>query len=224
MNLLVFTERSLFHSLFAASAVAKPTGMAVTKIPLSVAAAVDAALQIVEGDVGLVDVNSDPPLAIQVCQLLRERARELPVVALICCPQMVSDSQIHVLTSIGIHGVIDSVDSVEEAMHVFDRVAKGDSVFFLRQGRDRNRLVVGGTGDSTRRFRQVSSQEFPDADLQILHKVAHGMSDREIGKLMHLSPHTVDHHIERLRQLLSVQNRVELAAWAGLHGFYRPLP
>jgi hypothetical protein len=37
---------------------------------------------------------------------------------------------------------------------------------------------------------------------------------------LHLSPHTVKHHIDQVRRELRVRNRTELAAWAGRNGFY----
>ena len=52
--------------------------------------------------------------------------------------------------------------------------------------------------------------------------MAAGLPDHEIGRRLHLSPHTVKHHIEQLRGELGARNRIELAAWAGRHGFYRP--
>jgi DNA-binding NarL/FixJ family response regulator len=56
---------------------------------------------------------------------------------------------------------------------------------------------------------------------QILELLVHGLSDQEIGHQLHLSPHTVKHHIDRLRGELGARNRIELAAWAGRQGFYR---
>jgi len=53
--------------------------------------------------------------------------------------------------------------------------------------------------------------------------VAEGRSNREIAREMHLSSHTIKHLIERLIQKLGARNRIELAAWAGCHGHYRPL-
>src|SRR5438552_856135 len=55
-----------------------------------------------------------------------------------------------------------------------------------------------------------------------LELVARGLSDREIGAVLHLSPHTIKHHVEHLRAEVGARNRTELAAWAGRHGFYRP--
>jgi DNA-binding NarL/FixJ family response regulator len=56
---------------------------------------------------------------------------------------------------------------------------------------------------------------------RILDLLVHGLSDQEIGKQLHLSPHTVKHHIDRLRGEVGARNRIELAAWAGRQGFYR---
>src|SRR2546426_849033 len=49
-----------------------------------------------------------------------------------------------------------------------------------------------------------------------------GLPDYEIGARLHLSPHTVKHHIEALRDEVGARNRIELAAWAGQNGFYAP--
>src|SRR5437588_789163 len=57
-----------------------------------------------------------------------------------------------------------------------------------------------------------------DADL--LGYLAQGLPDRQIGERLHLSPHTIKHYIERLRDTVGARNRIELASWAGRHGFY----
>ena len=59
-----------------------------------------------------------------------------------------------------------------------------------------------------------------ELQLQLLELVALGLPDHEIGRRLHLSPHTVKHQIEDLRTALRVRNRTELAAWAGKNGFY----
>ena len=46
------------------------------------------------------------------------------------------------------------------------------------------------------------------------------LSDHEIGASLHLSPHTVKHHVDTLRAEVGARNRIELAAWAGKNGFY----
>jgi DNA-binding CsgD family transcriptional regulator len=59
-----------------------------------------------------------------------------------------------------------------------------------------------------------------DLDLRMLELLAFGLPDHEIGRRLYLSPHTIKHHVEHLRWELGLRNRIELAAWAGRHGFY----
>jgi DNA-binding NarL/FixJ family response regulator len=56
---------------------------------------------------------------------------------------------------------------------------------------------------------------------EILELLVQGLSDQEIGAQLHLSPHTVKHHIDRLRDEVGARNRIQLAAWAGRQGFLR---
>ncbi|TMD12096.1 MAG: response regulator transcription factor [Chloroflexi bacterium] len=59
-------------------------------------------------------------------------------------------------------------------------------------------------------------------DASVLSKLAQGLSDREIASRLHRSPHTIKHYVERLREAVGARNRIELAAWAGRHGFDQP--
>jgi DNA-binding CsgD family transcriptional regulator len=45
---------------------------------------------------------------------------------------------------------------------------------------------------------------------QILHCLAHGLTDREIAEALSLSTHGVDYHMRQLRQCFNARNRVEL--------------
>ncbi len=54
----------------------------------------------------------------------------------------------------------------------------------------------------------------------LLELVARGFTDSEIGRTLHLSPHTVKHQLESRAPPSGARNRTELAAWAGRHGFY----
>jgi DNA-binding NarL/FixJ family response regulator len=58
--------------------------------------------------------------------------------------------------------------------------------------------------------------------VRIVELVAAGLPDREIARRLHLSPHTVSHHVGRLSEQVGARNRTALAAWAGAHGLYQP--
>jgi DNA-binding NarL/FixJ family response regulator len=73
-------------------------------------------------------------------------------------------------------------------------------------------------------LREILSAGEPSsmARVELLQLVARGLPDHEIGRRLHMSPHTVKHHIEDLRDGLGARNRIELAAWAGRNGLYAP--
>ena len=63
-------------------------------------------------------------------------------------------------------------------------------------------------------------KERAHAKVRLLELVALGLPDHEIGNRLFLGPSTVKHQIEDLRAEIGARNRIELAAWAGMHGFY----
>src|SRR2546425_2729508 len=164
-------------------------------------------------DVAAVDVALEPDSAVELCTSLHRRRPSLPLVAIVCCPQSVSPWELERLLECGVGSVLDLQASADEAARTLEAAADGGSVFHLHLHRGHRRFLQGMLGG-----RDVRRQ----TNVRALELVARGLSDREIGAVLHLSPHTVKHHVEHLRAEVGARNRTELAAWAGRHGFYRP--
>lgn len=49
-------------------------------------------------------------------------------------------------------------------------------------------------------------------EVQVLEKLALGMSSKEIGKALGMAPMTADKHIEHIREKRGARNRVQLIA------------
>jgi DNA-binding NarL/FixJ family response regulator len=60
-----------------------------------------------------------------------------------------------------------------------------------------------------------------DRERQVLHLVARGMSNKEIGVELSISPLTVKAHLSSILDKLNLRGRVEAAAWAIRHGLMR---
>ena len=63
-------------------------------------------------------------------------------------------------------------------------------------------------------LRPVTVTALSDTDLAILRHLASGMTDKQIAGRVHLSPHTVKDHLEKIRALLDVGSRTEIVATA----------
>ncbi len=53
-----------------------------------------------------------------------------------------------------------------------------------------------------------------DTDLAILRHLSEGLTDKQIAGRVHLSPHTVKDHLEKIRAVLDVGSRTEIVATA----------
>jgi DNA-binding NarL/FixJ family response regulator len=162
-------------------------------------------------DVAALDIALDPVAALELCADLHRQRQELPIAAFVCCPYCVTPWNLRALFAAGVSSVMDLQASAAETLRALETVANGASVLHLhlRRGhRELLREVLGGTAPRS------------EMQIRLLELVALGLPDHEIGRRLYLSPHTVKHHIEQLRNDVGAKNRIELAAWAGRHGFY----
>jgi DNA-binding NarL/FixJ family response regulator len=159
-----------------------------------------------------IDLAPNPLGGISVCHALRERRPTLPVVALLCCPEAVNPWHLRELLRDGA-SVLDLQATPDEAVRALESMARGSSVLHLHLRRGQRALLRD----------ILSGRETTTATkIRVLELVSLGLPDHEIGAQLHLSPHTVKHHIEALREEVGARNRIELAAWAGQNGFYAP--
>lgn len=165
--------------------------------------------------VAVVDVGPDPGAASEFSSELHERWPTLPVAALVCCPHSVTPWHLRSLLASGVSGVLDLHGPPDEIVRALDTVMRGGSVVNLNVRRGQRAAL-----------HEMLAGRHPRGEMQLrlLELVALGLPDREIGRRVHLSPHTVKHHIEQLRGEIGARNRTELAAWAGRAGFYPLAP
>jgi DNA-binding NarL/FixJ family response regulator len=210
LHLLLATERPPVHAFFAG--LRHPgRDIVVHRIEVSAAALDAAAGALAAAAAVVVDMGLDPPAAAALSSEVNRRRPDLPLVALVCCPGSVTPWTLRALLASGVTSMLDLQMTSEDVESVLRAIEHGGSVLHLHLHHAHRaflREVLAG------------SEVRAESDIRLLGLVALGLPDREIGQRLHLSPHTVKHQIERLRDGLRLRNRTELAAWAGRHGFY----
>ena len=58
-----------------------------------------------------------------------------------------------------------------------------------------------------------SAIHLTDREQQVAQLIAEGLTNREIGRALQMSVHTVDRHVEHILQRLNVPRRSAIAAW-----------
>jgi two-component system, NarL family, nitrate/nitrite response regulator NarL len=59
----------------------------------------------------------------------------------------------------------------------------------------------------------------PPRERDVLILVGKGCSSKEVGRLLNMTPHTVNDHMKRIFRRLDVDTRVEAAVWAAKQGW-----
>ena len=211
VHLVLVTSRPAVQFFFAGLSEHSLRPLAITHARLELEALARHTRELERATTVVVDMGVEPEAATRVCRELHERWRGLPIVALLCCPQSVTPWNLRAMIASGVNAVLDLQSTPDETLRAVESVADGGTLLQLRRGhRALLRDVLAARGPKV------------ETPARLLELVAHGLPDREIGRRLHLSPHTVKHHIESLRHEVGVRNRTELAAWAGRHGFYSP--
>ena len=172
--------------------------------------------------VAVVDVTPEPVAAVQFCHEMRAHRPTLPIAALFCCPHAVTFWHLRMLFGAGVSNLLDLQATGVEVLRVLQSIARGDVVFHVQLTGQHSAAVEDiatgqGLSDET-----VFGCQWNATTVRILELLVHGLTDQEIGTQVYLSPHTIKHHIERVRDEVGARNRIELAAWASRNGFYRP--
>ena len=209
-RLLLASERWAVHTFFISLRRRGLPTLVVEPIPGEPARIPDEASALARASAVAVDVAVDAHRAVELCDALRSVVPDLPLIALVCCAHSVNPWQLQQLLSAEV-SVLDLQATPEEAVRALESVARGASVLNLHLRRGHRELL---------RDVLAGRDEIRTARASLLELVSQGLPDHEIGRRLHLSPHTVKHHIEALRRDIGARNRIELAAWAGRHGFY----
>jgi DNA-binding NarL/FixJ family response regulator len=161
---------------------------------------------VMTASVALVDASLDVLEALDVCRQLRVQREDLRIGILFCCPHAATADSLRPFLDAGICSFLDLQLSAEQTLAALRTIARGEDVVRLQLSEEASTALFGNQG---------KEEQLSSADLELMHLVALGLTDQEIGLQMCLSRHTIKHRIERLCRRQHARNRVQLAAIAG---------
>lgn len=181
--------------------------------------AIRSAAVVARAAVAVVDAEAEPLEAVEICRELLRRRPDLPIAAFFCCTGGITPWHLETLWEAGVRGLLDLEAAMDDVGWALIRLAHGQTQvhFQVRKGSPPHPSALRGP-----RPPGPQGVRLGTTDASVLSKLAQGLSDREIASRLNRSPHTIKHYVERLREAVGARNRIELAAWAGRHGFDQP--
>ena len=158
-------------------------------------------------DVFLMDLNMPGMSGIEATQRLTAIA---PLKRVVVLTVMADEESVMDALLAGAWGYVLKDQPIDQIVESIYAAARGESVISPRVAtRLIRRLCAPDHTESPGRDPQLTSRE-----LEVLHLVARGVDNREIGRALHLSEHTVKNHVSNVLLKLQVENRIQAAVRA----------
>jgi two-component system NarL family response regulator len=106
----------------------------------------------------------------------------------------------------------------ERLLGEFARLAGGGDSDTRRRGDTEKEEHSRGAKRSTSVGGEAEGQGLTERQREVLELVAQGLSYKEIGARLHLSPRTVKYHMAEIMNLLHLEHRAQVLAYAGKSG------
>jgi len=87
-----------------------------------------------------------------------------------------------------------------------------------RSGRPRWRREQAQPAALTRQMAELVDGQLSRREVEVVHLVMAGMTNREIAQKLFIAERTAEGHLERIRGKLGVRSRTEVAIWAARRG------
>jgi DNA-binding NarL/FixJ family response regulator len=169
-------------------------------------------------DVFILDVELQEPSTSAATQRL---AQEAPGSGIVVVGREDDDASILDAIEIGAMGHVAAFAKPAELVAVIRKVAEGEDP--LRDeviGRpDLIDKIMEGFRESFRRAEEPQSNPLTAREMDVLHQVAEGMGNREVGEFLDVREQTVKNHLSSILHKLGVPNRTRAVTFAVRQGW-----
>jgi len=161
-------------------------------------------------DVALIDIGMPAKDGIEVTQVLHRDAPEVKVIILGMC-----DLAAEILTSIeaGAAGYVLKEASFDTLVSTMRAVHRGESFSSPRVTASLFSRIAELAGERMLKI-PLSSVKLTPREVEIINKIAEGLSNKEIAQHLFIEAQTVKNHIHNILDKLQLHNRLEAVEYA----------
>ena len=167
-------------------------------------------------DLVLMDINMPGIGGLEATRKLRQKLPEVKVLMLTISEE---DQDLFTAVRYGARGYILKNSSSRDLLEAIRRVHNGEAVITPRMAvklldafAEIQALPPSTIGET------LQVEELTERETDVLRLVAQGLSNKEIGDKLSISPNTVRAHLRNILEKLQLTSRVEAATWALRHG------
>jgi two-component system nitrate/nitrite response regulator NarL len=161
------------------------------------------AIRSLSPDIALLDVSMPDITGIEMLAIVNS---EKLTTRLVFFAAFVEDRALMMLGAAGAYGLILKDAAPEVLVQALRRVARGQKLFPLASSDQ------GAFREQTAGVTEKSLTALTERERQIMRLVSEGLSNKEIGRRLHIADGTIKVHLHHIFQKLEISNRTVLAA------------
>ena len=170
-------------------------------------------------DIILMDINMPGIGGIEATRQLLDTHPEIRVIMLTISEE---DQDLYRAIQAGAKGYILKNSSSVELLDAIRRVHAGEAIINSKMAvKLLEEFTLLSTSIPRPKAPTSESESLTYREREVLKYVARGLSNKEIGDQLSISPHTVKAHLRSILDKLQLRGRVDAAAWAVRHGMLR---
>ncbi len=154
-------------------------------------------------DVAIVDIQLKHSDGLELVRRLKARHESVAVLVWSVYPDKIYAER---ALNAGAMGYINKEHTTGRIVEAIRRIREGRIYLSEEMSQHLLSSAVGGK----RHFRQSPIEGLSDRELEVFRHIGQGRTTSEIAKLLHISPHTVDTHRQRIKEKLNLGSAGEL--------------
>jgi DNA-binding NarL/FixJ family response regulator len=123
----------------------------------------------------------------------------------------------------GASGFILKDAGVQEFLRTIRLVSQGEKILPSHLMDSLFSQIVNEAATGSKKSGLMRSVRLTKRERQVIELVADGLTNKEIGKKLYLSPFTVKSHVHNILEKLAIHNRIEIAKYAHTDDEYNKL-
>lgn len=215
MRILLADDHALFRD--GLSSLLKAWGMEVVGEASDGLEAVDKA-RLLQPDLILMDVNMPRCDGLEATRRIKAQMPQIKVVML-----TVSDDSDDLFDAIksGAQGYMLKDLSSDQFMEMIQRVARGEVALSPALA---TRIWNEFSKEKAKRRTETGEESLTAREMDVLHLIAEGKSNKEVASLLHISENTANYHVKNILAKLHLRNRAQVVAYAYREGILKDGP
>jgi len=169
-------------------------------------------------DIVLIDLGLRTQNSLDVVKTVKQKSTNIKIIVMDLLPVQ---ADILDFVKAGASGFILKDAMVHEFLKTIRAVASGEKVLPPHMTDSLFSQIVDRAMNGSNNSDLMQAVRMTKRERQVIELIADGLTNKEIGQILHLSPYTIKSHVHNILEKMALHTRVQIAKYAGTSNEYK---